>query len=319
MAVYTTLSADDIEQLKRLYGFAGDVKLKPIAEGVENSNYLLLNGDERTILTLYEQRVNKADLPFFIGLMQHLAKQGVPCPLPVTAMDKQIIHEIAGRPAAMVSFLNGKSIVRAYPEHCRAVGDHLAKMHIASNGFSIKRPNALSMTAWVEMWQNIRDKAQIEWPKTVDIVDGLMRRLHSDWAKDLPQGIIHADLFPDNVFFDGENLSGLIDFYFACNDTLAYDLAICLNAWCFESNFEFNITKSQRMLEGYTAIRPLSIAEKDAFPILCLGAAMRFLMTRMTDWLNPKKGALVTPKNPMEYFQKLCFHATAKDFHSYGI
>lgn len=319
MAVYTTLNQDDLTQLKRLYGFAGDITLKPIAEGVENSNYLLFHGDERAILTLYEQRVDKSDLPFFIGLMQHLAKQGVPCPLPIMGADKQVVHEIAGKPAAMVSFLNGKSVGRISPEHCREVGKHLAKMHIASTGFSIERPNALSIKAWPDMWLNIREKAQVEWHKTIDVIDGVMRNLHSEWRKDLPQGIIHADLFPDNVFFENDRLTGLIDFYFACNDTLAYDLAICLNAWCFEPNYEFNITKSQRMLDGYTSIRPLSIAEKDAFPILCLGAAMRFLMTRMTDWLNPKEGALVTPKNPMEYFQKLSFHAAAKDFYAYGL
>ena len=318
MAVYTAVSQTDIEHIESLYGFR-NVHLKPIAEGVENSNYLLTHEDARAILTLYEQRVATSDLPFFLGLMQHLAKKAVPCPLPIQGKDGAVVHDVAGKQAAIVSFLNGKSVTRIYPEHCREVGKYLAQMHLAGNGFSITRPNALSLSAWPVMWENIKAKAAKEWPETIEIIDQQMMRLKSEWPAQLPKGIIHADLFPDNVFFENENLSGLIDFYFACNDMLAYDLAICLNAWCFEPNYEFNITKSQRMLEGYTALRALSAEERDAFPILCLGAAMRFLMTRMTDWLNPKPDALVTPKNPMEYFKKLKFHSTAKDFHAYGI
>ena len=318
MAVYTAVSEAEIKRIESLYGFA-DISLKPIAEGVENSNYLLSHSKAKVILTLYEQRVAKSDLPFFLGLMQHLAKKNVPCPLPILGKDGDIVHEIANKQAAIVAFLSGKSVTRIYPEHCREVGKHLAQMHLAGEGFSIARQNALSLNAWPEMWQKIKTKAEKEWPGTAAIIDSQMQRLQSEWPKKLQQGIIHADLFPDNVFFENEHLSGLIDFYFACNDTLAYDLAICLNAWCFEPNYEFNITKSQRMLEGYATLRPLSAQEKAAFPILCLGAAMRFLMTRMTDWLNPKPDALVTPKNPMEYFQKLKFHSTAKDFRAYGI
>ena len=318
MAVYTAVSETDIKRIESLYGFRG-VQLKPIAEGVENSNYLLTHENDRTILTLYEQRVAKSDLPFFLGLMQHLAKKKVPCPLPIPGTDGAVVHEIAGKEAAIVSFLSGKSVTRSYPEHCREVGKHLAQMHLAGEGFSISRKNALSLPAWPVMWNAITAKAEKEWSGTSTIIDAQMKRLQTEWPTQLPKGIIHADLFPDNVFFEGEALSGIIDFYFACNDMLAYDLAICLNAWCFEPNYEFNITKSQRMLEGYATLRPLSAEEKAAFPILCLGAAMRFLMTRMTDWLNPKPDALVTPKNPMEYFQKLKFHATAKDFHAYGI
>lgn len=318
MAVYTAVSQTDIERISSLYGFS-NIQLKPIAEGVENSNYLLTHDNQRAILTLYEQRVATSDLPFFLGLMRHLAKGAVPCPLPIEGKDGAVVHMIAGKQAAIVSFLNGKSVTRIYPEHCREVGKHLAQMHLAGNGFSIARPNALSLSAWPVMWENIKAKAAKEWPETITMIDQQIARLKSEWPTHLPKGIIHADLFPDNVFFESEKLSGIIDFYFACNDMLAYDLAICLNAWCFEPNYEFNITKSQRMLEGYASLRPLSAKEKAAFPILCLGAAMRFLMTRMTDWLNPKPNALVTPKNPMEYFQKLTFHSTAKDFHAYGI
>ncbi len=317
MAVYTSLEPKDIARLESIYGL-NSVVLKPIAEGVENSNYLLQSENSKAILTLYEQRVNAEDLPFFLGLMQHLARAGVPCPLPIAGIDGALVHTIAGKNAAMVSFLNGKSVTRISPEHCREVGLHMAKIHLASEGYTLTRPNALSLPAWPQMWQKIRDRAGEEWPKTIALIDAQMAQLKTAWPNNLPRGIIHADLFPDNVFFEGEGLSGLIDFYFACEDMLAYDLAIALNAWCFEQNYEFNITKSRRMLEGYTSIRPLSSQEKDAFPVLCAGAAMRFLLTRMTDWLNPKEGALVTPKNPMEYFQKLTFHSSVSGFGGYG-
>lgn len=319
MAVYTNVSEADIQKLRSLYALSGEVKLKAIAEGVENSNYLLTAGEERYILTLYEKRVNPVDLPFFLNLLTYLAEKDVPCPLPVKASDGKVIQEIAGRPAAMVSFLNGQSVKKPAAVHCGDVGEYLALMHLASDGYPLKRSNSLSLQGWQEIWNKIKKQAEAEWPDMIAVIETAMARLQSEWPKALPTGIIHADLFPDNVFFIGEELSGLIDFYFACNDLFAYDLAICLNAWCFENNREFNITKSQRMLEAYVAERPLSDEERNAFPILCLGASMRFLMTRMHDWLNPQPGALVTPKDPMEYMQKLKFHMTAADYHAYGI
>ena len=320
MAVYTTVSENDIARLKALYALQGKVVLKPIAEGVENSNYLLLNGEEKFILTLYEQRVSKADLPFFLGLLKHLSARGVPCPVPIVAIGNgEVIQEVADRPASMVSFLEGASVKRIAPWHCAELGRNLAQMHIAAAGYGLSRENNLSYKGWVQLWQNCREKAGREWPQIPDVVDAAFARLEKEWPRDLPKAVIHADLFPDNVFFDDQKLTGLIDFYFACVDMVAYDLAICLNAWCFETNREFNITRSQRLLEAYGEIRPLSEAEKQAFPILCLGASLRFLLTRMTDWLNPKPGALVTPKDPLEYFEKLKFHSNAKDFRDYGI
>lgn len=319
MAVYTNVSETDIQKLRSLYALNGEVKLKAIAEGVENSNYLLTAADKRYILTLYEKRVNPADLPFFLELLTYLAEKGVPCPLPVKATDGKVIQEVAGRPAAMVSFLEGQSVKKPAAVHCGAVGEHLALMHLASNGYAHSRANSLSLAGWKDIWAKIQKPAAEAWPEAIPFVEEAMARLEKAWPQHLPKGIIHADLFPDNVFFEGDVLSGLIDFYFACNDLFAYDLAICLNAWCFENNREFNITKSQRMLEAYVAKRPLNAEERDAFPILCLGASMRFLMTRMHDWLNPQPGALVTPKDPMEYMQKLKFHLTAADYHAYGI
>lgn len=318
MAVYTSVTESDIRRLEQFYALE-NITLQPIAAGVENSNYLLRHAKGQAILTLYEQRVSVSDIPFFLKLMQHLATQSIPCPLPIAGCDSALTYDIAGKKAAIVSFLPGKSVSRIQPEHCREVGQHLARLHLAGEDFTLRRENALSVSAWPTMWAQVREKAEKEWPGTAEYIDVQMHRLQSEWPGALPRGIIHADLFPDNVFFEGERLSGLIDFYFACQDVLAYDLAICLNAWCFEPSDEFNITKSQRILEAYTTLRPLSVQEKAAFPMLCLGAAMRFLMTRMFDWLNPKPDALVTPKSPMEYFKKLKFHSTARSFHAYGI
>lgn len=319
MAVYTQLSETDIRQLAACYALAEPITLKPIAEGVENSNYLLKSGDHRYILTLYEQRVDPKDLPFFLELLEHLAARKVPCPVPVHAADGSVIQQVAGRPAAMVSFLEGRSISRIQPAHCAEVGLHLARMHTASDGYGLTRPNSLSLQGWLEIWQKIEGRAVAEWPQAGAYVREAFSRVEAQWPKDLPAGIIHADLFPDNVFFEEETLTGLIDFYFACRDIFAYDLAICLNAWCFETNREFNITRSRRLMEAYDAARPLSAPERDAFPILCIGSALRFLMTRMHDWLNPKEGALVTPKDPMEYLEKLKFHLNARDYHAYGL
>lgn len=319
MAVYTPVSETDIALAAALYGLTPPVTLKPIAEGVENSNYLLEHVGGKAILTLYEQRVRTEDLPFFLGLMQHLASHGIPCPLPMQPKGDSLVIQLAGKSAAMVTFLQGKSTTRIQPWHCAALGQHLAAMHLAAADFSLTRENALSMHSWRPLWEAVKIKAAEAWPHAVELVEAQLASLEKNWPQHLPTGIIHADLFPDNVFYEGERLSGLIDFYFACRDMLAYDLAICLNAWCFETNTEFNITRSQRMLEAYTAKRPLSKAEQEAFPVLCRGAAMRFLLTRMTDWLNPKPGAIVTPKNPLDYLARLKFHATAESFSAYGL
>ena len=318
MAVYTDVSGEDLAAFLADYDLGAMLSLKGIAEGVENSNYLLHTESGYFILTLYEKRVAEADLPFFIGLMQHLAARGLNCPLPVKNRRGDALGRLAGRPAAIVTYLDGMWPRRQNAKQCAAVGEADALLHIDGEGFALKRPNALSIEAWRPLYDSAASRADSVQPGLAAFIEKELGWLEANWPRGLPEGVIHADLFPDNVFFLGEKLSGLIDFYFACNDAFAYDLAICVNAWCFEPDASFNITKGRAMVENYRRRRPLSVEEIDAFPALARGAAMRFLLTRLVDWLNVPAGALVRPKDPLEYFRKLRFHAQATSIRDYG-
>ncbi|THF51007.1 homoserine kinase [Allorhizobium terrae] len=318
MAVYTDINEVDLKDFLSQYETGYLLSFKGIAEGVENSNFLLHTTEGALILTLYEKRVEKNDLPFFLGLMHHLSDRGLNCPLPLPRKDGALLGELSGRPAALISFLEGMWLRKPEANHCRAVGKALAQMHVAGEGFEIARPNALSVAGWQELWQKSEDRAD-------EVLDGLrpeiakeLAHLVAHWPQELPAGVIHADLFPDNVFFLGDELSGLIDFYFACNDYLAYDLSICLNAWCFEKDGSYNITKGQAMIEGYLSVRPLSEAEIAAMPLLCRGSALRFFLTRLYDWLTTPAGALVVKKDPLEYLKKLRFHQAVETASDYG-
>ena len=318
MAVYTDVSGEDLAAFLADYDLGAMLSLKGIAEGVENSNYLLHTESGYFILTLYEKRVAEADLPFFIGLMQHLAARGLNCPLPVKNRRGDALGRLAGRPAAIVTYLDGMWPRRQNAKQCAAVGEADALLHIDGEGFALKRPNALSIEAWRPLYESAASRADSVQPGLAAFIEKELGWLEANWPRGLPEGVIHADLFPDNVFFLGEKLSGLIDFYFACNDAFAYDLAICVNAWCFEPDASFNITKGRAMIENYRRRRPLKAEEIDAFPALSRGAAMRFLLTRLVDWLNVPPGALVKPKDPLEYFRKLRFHAQASSIRDYG-
>ncbi|HPG02545.1 MAG: homoserine kinase [Hyphomicrobiales bacterium] len=318
MAVYTDVSGEDLAAFLADYDLGAMLSLKGIAEGVENSNYLLHTESGYFILTLYEKRVAEADLPFFIGLMQHLAARGLNCPLPVKNRLGDALGRLAGRPAAIVTYLDGMWPRRQNAKQCAAVGEADALLHIDGEGFALKRPNALSIEAWRPLYESAASRADSVQPGLAAFIEKELGWLEANWPRGLPEGVIHADLFPDNVFFLGEKLSGLIDFYFACNDAFAYDLAICVNAWCFEPDASFNITKGRAMIENYRRRRPLKAEEIDAFPALARGAAMRFLLTRLVDWLNVPPGALVKPKDPLEYFRKLRFHAQASSIRDYG-
>jgi homoserine kinase type II len=318
VAVYTDINEVDLKDFLSQYETGTLLSFKGIAEGVENSNFLLHTTEGSLILTLYEKRVEKNDLPFFLGLMHHLSDRGLNCPLPLPRKDGALLGELSGRPAALISFLEGMWLRKPEANHCRAVGAALAQMHVAGEGFALTRPNALSVAGWQELWQKSESRAD-------EVLSGLgpeisteLAHLVTHWPKDLPSGVIHADLFPDNVFFLGDELSGLIDFYFACNDYLAYDLSICLNAWCFEKDGSYNITKGQAMIEGYLSVRPLSEAEVAAMPLLCRGSALRFLLTRLYDWLMTPAGALVVKKDPLEYLKKLRFHQAVEMASDYG-
>jgi len=319
MAVYTEVGDADLEELLRAYDLGTILSFKGIAEGVENSNFLLRAETGTYILTLYERRVAEGDLPFFIGLMEHLAERGIRCPLPVHGRDGLALRRVAGRPAALISFLEGMWVRRPQPHHCAAVGQALAEMHQAGRDFPLRRENALSLAGWPPLFEMSRERADEVETGLAAFVDKELAALASAWPIGLPEGVIHADLFPDNVFFLRGKLSGLIDFYFACNDLLAYDLAVCLNAWCFEPDCAFNITKGRAMIRAYANVRRLDAAELEALPILARGAALRFLLTRLYDWLTVPAGALVTPKDPREYLRKLRFHLKVTSAADYGV
>ncbi|RIK91675.1 MAG: homoserine kinase [Proteobacteria bacterium] len=319
MAVYTDVSADDIGAFVADYDIGAVLTFKGIAEGVENSNYLLQTEGGNFILTLYEKRVRAEDLPFFIGLMDHLAAKGINCPRPLHDRNGVALKILCGRPAAIVSFLQGISLRRPSFAQCGAVGRAMAEMHLAALDYPGFRANNLSLSGWQDLAARCAagsDEVAAGLEKT--ILDELAF-LEKAWPKDLPMGVIHADLFPDNVFFLGERLSGLIDFYFACNDFLAYDLAVSINAWCFEADGAFNVTKARQMTAGYIAARPLSPTELAAMPLLCRGSALRFLLTRLYDWRNQVPGALVRPHNPIPFLQRLRFHQHASSAAAYGL
>lgn len=318
MAVYTEVSDDELEAFLEEYDLGELLSYKGIAEGVENSNYVVITARGTYILTLYEKRVKAEDLPFFLGLMEHLAARGVACPTPIRAHDGGVLRTLSGRPAALTSFLAGVWQRRIAPEHCQAVGAALARMHRAGSDYAIRRPNALSLAGWRPLFEACRARADEVMPGLAAELDAELMTLEGIWPSALPAGVIHADLFPDNVFFHGNTLSGLIDFYFACNDFLAYDLAVCLNAWCFEPDLSFNVTKARLMITAYRRERPLEPAEIAALPLLARGSALRFLLTRLYDWLNQVDGALVKPKDPLEYVRKLRFHRGARDASAYG-
>jgi homoserine kinase type II len=319
MAVYTDVTDEALFAFLADYDLGAVLSFKGIAEGVENSNFLLHCDAGHFILTLYEKRVNPKDLPFFIGLMEHLAAKNLSCPLPVKRRNGEALGTLAGRPAAVITFLDGVSTRKPQAQHCAETGRALAQLHLAGQGFAPSRHNNLSVDHWPELFAASRSRAEEVAPGLATEIASELDALQWLWPCGLPQGVIHADLFPDNVFFIGQKLSGLIDFYFACNDALAYDLAICLNAWCFEPDGSFNATKGRALLQGYQSLRPLDDVERGALPVLARGAAMRFLLTRLYDWLNVPAGALVRPKNPLEYLDKLRFHQTIDYSGEYGL
>ena len=319
MAVYTEVTDDALAAFLADYDIGTVVAFRGIAEGVENSNYSLRTTSGDFILTLYEKRVDPAELPWFLGLMDHLAGRGIVCPLPVHGRDGAALRYLSGRHAAITTFLPGVWPRRVRQEHCGPVGAALAALHVAGQDYQPMRRNALGPDGWEPLLRRSSARADEVQAGLADALAQALARILAAWPRNLPVGHIHADLFPDNVFFLDGRLSGLIDFYFAATDILAYDIAVCLNAWCFEPDFSFNVTKARAMLRAYDTTRALSAAERAALPVLCQGAAIRFLLTRLYDWLNTPPGALVTPKNPLEYLRRLRFHLLAGDEHAYGI
>ncbi|ACB95947.1 homoserine kinase [Beijerinckia indica] len=319
MAVYTHISETDLKTFLASYDIGNALVLKGIAEGVENSNFFLQTERGFFILTLYEKRVEEKDLPFFLGLMEHLSRRGLNCPQPVHNRSGHALGRLAGRPAVIVTFLEGVGADVADARRCAAVGEALARLHQAGADFAGKRTNALGLAAWRPLFETVRDRADTVAPALAATIAEELDFLEAHWPRALPQGVIHADLFPDNVLFRGETLSGLIDFYFACVDAYAYDIAICLNAWCFEPDLTFNIGKGLAFFTGYEHVRKLTAEEAAALPVLARGGALRFALTRLVDWLNVPKGAMVNPKDPLEYMGKLAFHQTVGTVRELGL
>jgi len=319
MAVYTEVSDEELEAFVAEYDIGAVESCKGIAEGVENSNYLLQTDRATYILTLYEKRVARNDLPFFLSLMDHLAARDFPSPVPVHGNDGVALRDLCGRPAAIVSFLSGMWPRRVTPAHCRALGVAAARLHVAAADFAVSRSNNLSLSGWRELVTATADGADEVSAGLGKIVSDEISYLETAWPASLPSGVIHADLFPDNVFFLHDKLSGIIDFYFACNDFLAYEIAVCLNAWCFEEDGSFNITKARNLVQGYGTVRPFAAEEIAALPVLARGAALRFLLTRLYDWLNHPEGALVKRKDPLEYLRQLTFHQSVSNPAAYGL
>ncbi len=320
MAVYTEVSDDELSAFMAGYDIGDVVSLKGIAEGVENSNYLMQTTRGPYILTLYERRTKVEDLPFFLGLMEHLAKSGVQCPVPVKDKRGQALQTLSGKPAVIISFLQGMWPRKVAAAHCAELGAALATLHQAGLSFGMKRANNLSLDGWRDLYARTGAAADDVEAGLQNLIGAELEALGKAWPKDgLPAGVIHADLFPDNVFFLDGKCSGLIDFYFACTDFLAYDIAVCLNAWCFESDGSFNITKASRLLSSYESVRPLTALEKEKLPLFCRGSALRFLLTRLFDWVNTPAGAMVKRKDPREYLQKLNFHRRVDSIAAYGL
>ena len=319
MAVYTDVSFEELEVFLASYDLGHAHVFKGIAEGVSNSNYYLQTSTGAYILTLYEKRVERDDLPFYLGLMDHLARAGLRCPTPVRSKGGKLTGILNGRPAAILTFLDGVSLRRPTVELCGKTGRALAELHAAGAGFILTRPNSFGLAGWKQLAADCAAKADSVADGLKSLIDDELEALEAKWPASLPEGVIHADLFPDNVLFVDNELSGIIDFYFACCDAFAYDLAVTLNAWCFEADGSFNLTKGRALVTGYQSKRKLEAAERAAMPLLCRGAALRFLLTRLYDWLNPDPAALVRPKDPREFARRLRFHRTISSPDGYGL
>ena len=319
MAVYTEVTDVALKTFLAPYGLGNALSLKGIAGGVENTNYLLHMTSGSYILTLYEKRVAAKDLPFFIGLMDHLSHKDFPCPRPIRDRYGDALGELEGRPAAMVSFLEGMEVKTPTVNHCHMAGESMAKLHLASNGFGLKRKNALDISGWPPLLQASIDGADRVEAGMRELISAELAYAQNNWPTGIPAGIIHADMFKDNVFFLDGKLSGVIDFYFACNDFLAYDLAVGINAWCFNNQLEYQADHCAALIAGYNSVRPLEKTEIEALPVLARGAALRFLLTRLNDWLNVPAGALVVPHDPKAFSARLRFLQTAPNFISPGV
>ena len=320
MAVYTKLNQNKVEEILSKYNLGKLDAFKGIEEGIENTNYFLSINKKKFILTIYEKRVKSENLPFFSELMSLLNKANFKCPAPILNKKNETITDFDGKKLMIVSFLEGKAKQNLSPTNCRSVGAEIAKMHDLTKNLKLSRGNDLSIESWRKIFDSVKDKCTKIHRDLPKLIEENLRDVEKNWPKNLPKGIIHADLFHDNIFFIQDKFSGVIDFYFSCEDFLAFEIAICFNALCFDglkSNLSFNVTKAKNFIDGYTSVRKLNNEEVDSIKVLSQGAALRFLLTRVFDALNPIEGSIVKIKDPMEYLKRLEFHKNSKNHENY--
>jgi len=320
MAVYTKLNKNEIEEIVSLYKLKNLESFAPIEEGIENTNYIIIANKKKYILTIFEKRVKEQDLPFFCELISLLNKSGFKCPLPLLNLENSPISTFKRKKLTILTFISGKSKENLSKENCEDIGKEAAKLHLLTSNFKIHRKNALSIESWRNMFENIKDKCIKIHKDLPNLIEANLKDIEKNWPSNLPSGIIHADLFKDNIIFENNKVSGIIDFTFSCNDFYALEIAICFNALCFDgvkSNLSFNVTKAKKFIDGYSSIRKLSDQERNSIKILSQGAALRFLLTRVFDAINTVEGALVKIKDPIEYLKRLEFHKNAKSYEDY--
>ena len=322
MAVYTKIEKEEINKILLNYKLGKLKRFEGIKEGIENTNYSIETEKGKYILTIYERRVKETDLPFFSNLMFELSKNGFNCPKPILNKDNNYISDFNSKKLMIVSFLDGKSKSNLSPFECKIVGNQIAKLHRITKNFKFIRKNDLSVRSWRSIFSQVKDKCNKIHPELPKLIEANLINIEKEWPKNLPSGIIHADLFSDNIFFKNNKFSGFIDFYFSCNDFYAFEIAVCFNALCFDGvkqNLSFNVTKATKLMEGYNEVRKISKDEKIAIKVLSQGAALRFLLTRVFDYLNKVDDAVVKIKDPEEYLKRLEFHKNAKSFEDYLI
>jgi len=320
MAVYTKLTETELKEFFSKYDLGEVINYSGIKEGIENTNYFTETEKGKFILTIYEKRVEEKDLPFFISLMRNLYDKNFPSPEPIINKNGSYISDVLKKKASVVSFLEGNAKKNLNPNECYQVGNYTAKLHSITKNLNSKRENKLSVRSWREIFNKVKKDCSKIHGNLSQTIEKNLNDIEKNWPINIPSGIIHADLFPDNIFFKKNKLSGIIDYYFSCHDFYAFEIAICLNALCFEGtkeNLSFNVTKAKKFIEGYSKIRELSENEKKSLQILCKGAAIRFLLTRVFDFLNLIEGAVVTVKDPVDYLKRLEFHENIKDYEDY--
>jgi len=320
MAIYTKISREDVQSIERKFNLGKIVSFKGIKKGIENTNYLLKTKNKKFILTIFEKRVKKKDLPFFMSLMDKLKNHKINCPKPQKNKKGNFLINIKNKPASIVSFVEGKDKFQLKSKDCYEIGKNIARLHRASKKIRLYRKNSMSISEWSRLLNRIGNKCKSIDPSLNKLIKNSFLEVKRKWPKKLPNGIIHADLFIDNIFFKKNKFNGYIDFYFACNDFLMYEIAICINALCFDkknNKFIFNKKKSTNLIKGYSKIKKFSINEKKSLNILCKGAALRYLLTRTYDYLNTPKSAIIKIKNPREYIQKLKVHNKFNNFKNY--